>query len=496
MGAGSNPEHVLTDQRGAARSGASGTDIGAYQSGPAVDVQAPTATLAATDVDASNASALNPYTFTITYADNLAIKATSLAATVVQVARAGRGLTDHGDRREHRCRKARVTPPAMHRRSSSLIRSHHRGDAWTEADDGTYHVTLASGPPTDLAGNPVATGTVGSFTVKVYSGSLSVTAQPQGSVAAGAGFGLTVQAKDDQGQLISNFDEDVTLSVANDQGPARFMAPSPSRPSMAWPRSPDYRFSRPAADYTITAATIVGVNSVSTTPIQVTAAPASKLAVVNVLPASIVGNTEFEVDVVAKDPYGNVDQSFTGPLTIVIAGGTAGAVLGGTTTVHAVAGVATFSDLVVDKAGAGYTLKVTGGSLTPATTNAFTVTPAAVLQFSASSESIVETAGEATIQVVRSGGYEGAVSVNVATSGGTAVPGVNYTSFNTTLNFLANQDSATFQYSNLECRTDPGLDREHRPEQPGQCGCARQPERQYTDNSQTAAVHAGATSAS
>ena len=55
----------------------------------------------------------------------------------------------------------------------------------------------------------------------------------------------------------------------------------------------------------------------------------------------------------------------------------------------------------------------------------------------------MKTRAIATIQVVRSGGYQGPVSVQVATSGGTAVAGVNYTAINQTLNFAAGQDSQT-----------------------------------------------------
>ena len=39
------------------------------------------------------------------------------------------------------------------------------GGSWSAADDGTYTVTLGGTPVTDLAGNPVATGTLGTFAV-------------------------------------------------------------------------------------------------------------------------------------------------------------------------------------------------------------------------------------------------------------------------------------------------------------------------------------------
>jgi 23S rRNA pseudouridine955/2504/2580 synthase len=51
--------------------------------------------------------------------------------------------------------------------------------------------------------------------------------------------------------------------------------------------------------------------------------------------------------------------------------------LSGTKTVSSVSGVATFSTLSIDKAGTGYTLSATSGTLTGATSNAFNVTPGA-----------------------------------------------------------------------------------------------------------------------
>ena len=49
------------------------------------------------------------------------------------------------------------------------------GGAWTSADNGTYTVTLGGGPVTDLAGNAVASGTLGTFSVSWVSTRRSVT---------------------------------------------------------------------------------------------------------------------------------------------------------------------------------------------------------------------------------------------------------------------------------------------------------------------------------
>src|SRR2546430_14584562 len=61
------------------------------------------------------------------------------------------------------------------------------------------------------------------------------------------------------------------------------------------------------------------------------------------------------VRVAAQDPQGNTVTSFTGDVVMTFGTNTHGGLLSGTKTVAAVAGVATFADLSVDKAGGGYT---------------------------------------------------------------------------------------------------------------------------------------------
>jgi hypothetical protein len=86
-----------------------------------------------------------------------------------------------------------------------------------------------------------------------------------------------------------------------------------------------------------------------------------------------VGSTLPTVHVTARDAQGAATPGFTGAVTLALAANPGGAVLSGTLTVNAVAGVATFSDLVVSKAEDGYTLTATSGSLTAATSAAFDI---------------------------------------------------------------------------------------------------------------------------
>jgi hypothetical protein len=82
------------------------------------------------------------------------------------------------------------------------------------------------------------------------------------------------------------------------------------------------------------------------------------------------------VQVAVEDQNGNVVTSSSAPVTLSLSGN---ATLGGTLTVNAVNGIATFTDLNVTVAGT-YTLTASSGALTPATSSPFTVTSGAAAQ--------------------------------------------------------------------------------------------------------------------
>jgi hypothetical protein len=76
------------------------------------------------------------------------------------------------------------------------------------------------------------------------------------------------------------------------------------------------------------------------------------------------------------DDGGNVVPAYTGPVSIAFATNAGAGILGGTTIVNAVNGVATFTNLFVNAAGNGYTLVASSGALTMATSAPFNVTAA------------------------------------------------------------------------------------------------------------------------
>jgi hypothetical protein len=124
----------------------------------------------------------------------------------------------------------------------------------------------------------------------------------------------------------------------------------------------DLHITTVGAGYQLQAASGTLTSSLSTA-FTITPGPASQLAF-TVQPTTQTAGATLSpaVEVTALDQFGN-----TAPW---------GGVLGGTTTVVAVSGVATFRDLNIDTAGDSYTLVATSGSLTQAMSDAFQIDPA------------------------------------------------------------------------------------------------------------------------
>lgn len=83
------------------------------------------------------------------------------------------------------------------------------------------------------------------------------------------------------------------------------------------------------------------------------------------------------IRVAVQDSNGNVittGANATAPVSMAISNNVNGAILSGTTTVNAVAGVATFTGLGISKTGTGYRLLSTSGSFTAAFSNSFNIT--------------------------------------------------------------------------------------------------------------------------
>ncbi len=126
--------------------------------------------------------------------------------------------------------------------------------------------------------------------------------------------------------------------------------------------------------YTLSA-TDGSLTSATSNAFTVSPAAASKL-VYGTQPSNVTAGVADSPAIVVdvEDQFGNIVTSNSSNVTLAVANGPGS--LSGTLTVAASSGVATFSNVKIDTAGS-YTLTATDGSLTSATSNSYTVSPAA-----------------------------------------------------------------------------------------------------------------------
>src|SRR4029077_13307107 len=129
--------------------------------------------------------------------------------------------------------------------------------------------------------------------------------------------------------------------------------------------------------YTLTTSA-TGLTGQPSASFTISPAAANKL-VFTVQPASVTAGAPITpaVQVTAQDGLGNTVTSFTAAVTVALGNNPGAGALGGTTSVTAVAGVATFPGLSVDKVGPGYTRPAAAAGLTTASSTDFNVTPGA-----------------------------------------------------------------------------------------------------------------------
>src|SRR5947199_362429 len=160
--------------------------------------------------------------------------------------------------------------------------------------------------------------------------------------------------------------------------------------------------------------------AVTVTQLAFTVPPSTTAAGAAITPA---------VQVTAQDALGATVVSFTGDVTVALATNPAGGTLGGTTTLAAVNGVATFANLTIERVGQGYTLRASTGALSQ-TSAPFEITTAAAgklgmvtqpsaLQLHDAAGNAVHQSGVPVTAAIASGGpaLSGANPIATTTSG-------------------------------------------------------------------------------
>jgi Bacterial Ig-like domain (group 1) len=126
-------------------------------------------------------------------------------------------------------------------------------------------------------------------------------------------------------------------------------------------------------------ATVTGVPAATRVVTATGLAPVpTQLAITAAPTTAVAGSTFTPVIVEVRDAGGALTPLFAGPVSVALDPATAGgATLAGTTTVNAVAGIATFADLSIARASTGLLLIATSAGLTPDTSAALSITTGA-----------------------------------------------------------------------------------------------------------------------
>lgn len=142
---------------------------------------------------------------------------------------------------------------------------------------------------------------------------------------------------------------------------------------------PDLSLTRASADTRLIARSS-GLTGIQSDPIRVVPGAATQLVFLTQPENVVAGQPLSALRVQLRDASGNRVASGSGPITVAISTGPAGASISGTVTADLVSGEASFTDVRLPRAGTGYTLTATlvgSPTIRPPVTRVFTTAPAA-----------------------------------------------------------------------------------------------------------------------
>ncbi|HEU5098492.1 MAG TPA: CARDB domain-containing protein, partial [Roseiflexaceae bacterium] len=220
----------------------------------------------------------------------------------------------------------------------------------------------AESQPFDIVGGPAA--------------QLAFATSP-GNTPASAPLTLVIEARDSYGNLATSFAGPVDLSIANNPGGGTLGGTTSKAFSggiASFGAADGLNIDRLGVGYTLHA--LSGALTADSAAFNITA---SRLVFAARPGNTPVGSVFKQQPVVrAEDGFGTLDTTFTGSIALTIAPGTgaSGATLNGTTVLVANGGVASFSQLSIDRVGTAYQLSAASAGLPSVTSNAFDITKA------------------------------------------------------------------------------------------------------------------------
>ncbi len=256
--------------------------------------------------------------------------------------------------------------------------------------------------------------------------------QPR-AAAAGAHIAppVEVTALDVAGNLVPTFTATVTVAIGTNPAGGTISGTTTIAAVAGVATFSTLSIDKAGAGYTLLA-TASGLSATTSAAFSIVPGAASQLAFTVPPVATIAGATiRPAVQVTARDALGNTATGFAGNMTVAIATNPAGGTLSGTTTVAAVAGVATFSTLSIDNAGSGYRLSATAAGFTGAASGPFDIIPATAIRLTFSEQPSTAAAGAAIAPAVQVAaldaagntvtGFTGNVTMAIGANPGAAV---------------------------------------------------------------------------
>jgi alpha-tubulin suppressor-like RCC1 family protein len=185
--------------------------------------------------------------------------------------------------------------------------------------------------------------------------------------------GVTVQ--DAAGNTVSNATTSITVALVANPADATLSGTVTLAAVNGIAIFLNLRIDQPGAAYSLTASA-AGITGATSALFDVSATPppiAAQLAFIQSQMSAAPGTAISPVIVAVQDAAGNPVASASDSITVALGANPAGGTLSGTVTLAAVNGIAVFSNLTIDRLGAGYTLTASAAGLTGATSAPFNV---------------------------------------------------------------------------------------------------------------------------
>jgi hypothetical protein len=222
-----------------------------------------------------------------------------------------------------------------------------------------------------------ATGLSGAITspfdVSLAPAKLAFSVQPSATISGTAiAPAVRVVVQDAQGNPVTLASPSITVAIGTNPAGGTLLGTATVPALNGVATFSNLSIDHSGAGYTLTA-TSSGLTGATSVPFQVFAPP-SQLAF-TVQPSTTAAAVAIApaIRVAVQDAQGNTVTLASPSITVAIGTNPGGGTLSGTTTIAAVNGVATFSNLSIDRPGYGYTLTAASSGLTGATSVTFNV---------------------------------------------------------------------------------------------------------------------------